>query len=113
MNKPQCRVDQILSHGATQIVDRNREFLESIIRCLEFCGRQGIALRGQRDDGNPLPDTEESTNVGNFKALITLVSRTDEDLMKHLQTCPKTASYISKTTQSDLLHSIADTGEDC
>jgi len=73
MDKPRCRVDQILSQG-----ERNRRFLESIIRCLELCGRHGIALRGHRDDGILLEDTEESTNMGNFKALIKLVSLTDE-----------------------------------
>ena len=108
MEKPGCRVDQILSQDARQTVERNRRFLESIIRCLELCGRQGIALWGHRDDGTPLEDAEGSTNMGNFKSLITLVSRTDEDLKMHLQTCPKTATYISKTTQNDLLQCIAD-----
>ena len=108
MQKPQRRVDQILSQDAMQTVNRNRKFLESIIRCLELCGRQGIALRGHRDDGNPMEEKEKDTNVGNFKALIGLVSRTDEDLKKHLETCPKTATYMSKTTQNDLLQCIAE-----
>ena len=40
--------------------------------------------------------------MGNFKAPIKLVSPTDEDLKKHSESCPKTATYISKTTQNDL-----------
>jgi len=53
---------------------------------------------------------EESTNMGNFEALIKLVSQTDEDLKKHLQNCPKSATYksISKTMQNDPLQCIAD-----
>lgn len=107
MERPHSRVDQILSTNASETIQRNRRFLESIIRCIETCGRQGIALRGHRDDGLP-SDEECHRNIGNFKALIKLVSRTDEDLRSHLDTCKKTASYISKTTQNDLLQCIMD-----
>ena len=46
--------------------------------------------------------------MGIFKPLIKLVCRTDEELKKHLQTCPKTSSYISKTTENDLLQHTGD-----
>ena len=46
--------------------------------------------------------------MGNFKALVNLVSRTDDDLREHLESCKKTASYISKTTQNDLLDCITE-----
>nr|XP_054760699.1 52 kDa repressor of the inhibitor of the protein kinase-like [Lytechinus pictus] len=104
---PHSRVDQILSVGAGKTIERNRRFLESIIRCLEYCGRQGIALRGHRDDGKP-DETYDTQNLGNFKTLINLISRTDHDLQEHLQTCLKNATYISKTTQNDLLQCMMD-----
>ena len=37
-----------------------------IIRVVEFCGRQGIALRGHRDDGDIF---NRDFNQGNFKEL--------------------------------------------
>ena len=46
--------------------------------------------------------------MGNFKAPIKLVSPTDEDLKKHSESCPKTAIYISKTTQLSGQRPIAD-----
>ena len=41
----------------------NKAALESIADCLVYCGKQGIALRGHRDDST----ANESTNKGNFK----------------------------------------------
>ena len=56
----------------------------------------------------PLEYKEESTNIGNVKALIQLVTRTDEDLKKHITGCLLTGLQISKTMQNDLLQCIAD-----
>ena len=42
-----------------------KEIEKSLIKCLQFGGRQGIGLRGHRDD-----DTDNFLNKGNFKALI-------------------------------------------
>ena len=46
-----------------------RAFLTSIIKCIELCGRQGIGLRGHRDDAN-----SNAENQGNFKSLIFILS---------------------------------------
>lgn len=48
-------------------VAKNRVFLTSIMKCIEICDRQGISLRGHRDDTN-----FNAENQGNFKALIDL-----------------------------------------
>ena len=63
----QQRVDICISTANQKQTHLNRVFLTSIIKCLEFCGRLGIALRGHRDDS-----TTESPNQGNFKALLDL-----------------------------------------
>ena len=44
----------------------NKAALESIADCFVYCGKQGIALRGHRDDST----ANESANKGNFKALL-------------------------------------------
>ena len=44
----------------------NKAALESIADCLVYCGKQGIALRGHRDDST----ANESANKGNFNALL-------------------------------------------
>lgn len=56
---------------------------------------------GHRDDGT---DFSSGKNQGNFHALLQFrVEAGDEVLMEHLKTCPKNATYCSKTTQNDLI----------
>ena len=69
---PTTRIDQSITQTSAAVVSRNRQYIASILRAIEYCGRQGIALRGHRDDG-PLFD-EASSNRGNFEELITLMS---------------------------------------
>lgn len=77
----------------------NRTFLKSVISCLEVCGRQGISLRGHRDDAT----CTDSLSQGNFKALIELrIEAGDGALSSHLKTCSSRSTYMSKTTQNEL-----------
>ena len=93
---PSNRID--LSDSCRRI-QQNREILTSVLKCLQFCGRQGIALRGHRDD-----DTNSTLNKGNFKELLNFrVDAGDNILHEHLKTCAKNATYTSKTSQNDLL----------
>ena len=96
---PVSRIDQRLSTKTSEQVEKNRRFLMSVMRCIEYCGRQGISLRGHRDD-----EGSTNSNQGNFRALLDLrVSSGDEDLKSHLETCAKNARYISKTSQNELI----------
>ncbi len=90
----QKRIDHSLSSECAQQVERNRTVLKSTISCFEFCGRQGIALRGHRDDATVA--TEHSN-----KALIQLrIDAGDSALESHLSSCSKRATYMSKTSQN-------------
>ena len=46
MENPSSRIDASISQQAMDTVKQNRTKLILIIKCLEFCGRNGIALRG-------------------------------------------------------------------
>ena len=84
----QLRLDHCLTSEAKSRIAHNRQVLKSVIACLEFCGRQGISLRGHRDYS-----TSDSLNQGNFKALIQLrIDAGDVSLETHLQTCSKRAT---------------------
>ena len=75
--------------------------MKSLIKCLQFCGRQEIGLQGHRDD-----DTHHILNKGNFKALIQFrIDVGDKVLENHLifSNCSRNATYTSKTSQNDLL----------
>ncbi|CAG2195051.1 unnamed protein product [Mytilus edulis] len=99
--EPSSRIDATLTSGNQEIIQRNRQILMSIIKSLVFCGRQGIALRGHRDDDT---DKGSSTNKGNFKELLNFrVDAGDSILEKHLNSCKKNATYTSKTSQNHLL----------
>ena len=64
-----------------------------------MCGRQGIALRGHRDDAS-----SDDLNQGNFKALVQFrIDAGDVGLDAHLKECSKRSTYTSKTTQNELL----------
>ena len=64
-----------------------------------MCGRNGLALRGHRDDAT----NTDKTHQGNFKNLLDFcIDAGDIALKEHLETSRKNASYISKTTQNQL-----------
>ena len=95
-------VDEMLDRQFKFKVSENRRMLRSIIDAIIFLGRQGLALRGHRDDSQYDPDVEEYStgNVSNFIELLNYrVRGGDKDLEKHL----KSYSYISKTTQNKLI----------
>lgn len=99
---PSSRIDISVTHDSCKRVQQNREILTSIVKCLQFCGRQGIALRGHRDD-----DTSSNINKGTFKELLQFrVDAGDKILEEHLKICAKNATYTSKTSQNDLLFCI-------
>ena len=78
--KCQSVVVQLSTSHAVEI-QKNREVLRSIIATVEFCGHQGIALQGHRDDSKHLEDVE-----GNFQAPLKFLqcSAGDATLAQHL-----------------------------
>ena len=100
-SKGQSVVGQLNTLHAAHI-QKNRLVLKSIISAVEFCGRQGIALRGHRDDAKYLEDTD--LNPGNYQALLKFrCGAGDTVLAEHLSKCAKNANYRSKTTQNDII----------
>ncbi|CAC5424195.1 unnamed protein product [Mytilus coruscus] len=110
MEKEELGIYFILDEKLKERVAKNRKVLESILRCIEFCCRHGIALRGHRDDADienskdSIDPDQKIENTGNFKGLLKLYSDLgDTTLTEHLATCAKSATYISKTSQNELL----------
>ena len=78
-----------------------RQKLKSIVKCIFFCGKQGIALRGNVEDG--------SLNSGNFLELLNFhVEVSDKVLQKHLQSVPHNATYKSASIQNELISIIGE-----
>ena len=73
----------------------------------DLCGKQGIALRGHRDDHFVWTDEEfEAENEGNFIELIRFRAETDDILRRHLNNAPRNARYTSKAVQNELISII-------
>ena len=70
-----------------------------------LCGRQNLPLRGHRDDARY--HDEKSNNAGNFVEVVKYGARCAAGHSKQSgqQQCPvpKNATYISKTTQNQLI----------
>lgn len=106
--EPTLAVHNILDEKAKNIIENNRKVIESLMRIVAFCGKQGIALRGHRDDKITWMEDEEkrASNEGNFIELVRFRAETDQVLLKHLENAPKNAKYTSKTIQNELIDVI-------
>ena len=80
----------------------NREKLSSIIKTVLFCGRQGLPLRGHREDGEPID--EPIINDGNFRALLRFrIDAGDAVLKSHLTNAGSNATYVSPDIQNQVI----------
>ena len=66
-----------------------------------LCGKQGLSLRGHRDDDVDWTEQEEQAaeNQGNFVELVRFRAETDDALRRHLERGPRNARYTSKTIE--------------
>lgn len=100
--------NQMDSHRLRQI-EENRQRLIPIIKTIIFCGRQGLSLRGHRDDKKIHsllePDGEcAGENFGNFLELLRFrVDAGDVKLRNHLESAAGNALFTSKTIQNELI----------
>ena len=108
VNDPESSdVRNLLDSKRKMQVEENRSRLKPIIDTIILCGRQGLALRGHRDDGVLVPDERAVCCSGNFRALLEYrVNAGDSVLKKHLETAGNNATYISKTTQNEIIDII-------
>ena len=96
-------IDQQLSNLRRQNVAKNRLVLRSIVEAVILCARQGLALRGHRDDSTHV-ESAPLANHGNFLALLQFRIRAGDELLKeHPQTAKGNALYTSKTVQNEII----------
>lgn len=104
MEHKSVAVDVQLDNAKKRHIEKNRQILKSIIKCVIFCGKQNIALRGHRDDSR---DYKSDQNCGNFQRLLEFRCEAgDEILQQHFNECSKVATYRSKTVQNDVIDCI-------
>ena len=108
MERRQLPIDQQMSSVMAQRIEQNRAKMKSIVRTVLLCGRQGLALRGHRDDWKQLQECPHA-NHGNFIALLQYaVEAGDVILADHLKSAGRNALYTSKTVQNELIEICGD-----
>ncbi len=105
--QPSLSVGTLLDSEAQSVVERNLKVIESLFKVTILCGKQGLALRGHRDD-NIQWEEGSSNNEGNFIELVRFRAETDKCLADHLSCAPKNAQYTSKTIQNELIKVVGD-----
>ena len=94
-----------LDQSHRQKSKENRERLIPIIKTILLIGGLGIALRGHRDDGKISLHQAVSGVERNFRALLAFrVDSGDTVLEEHLKNSSKVCTYVSKTTQNELIN---------
>ena len=103
MKNPELAVDHRLCAERSKRAAKNHLKLLSIAETVIFCGRQGLAFRGHRDD-SPSSKEDSCGNHGNFLALLHFRAQAgDKVLQEHLSTAPANALYTSKTIQNEMI----------
>ncbi|KAL4132755.1 hypothetical protein QTP88_009856 [Uroleucon formosanum] len=106
-NPQKVIINQINTQQSIQ-VNENRKRLVPIIETIIFYGRQNLALRGHRDDGL-LDDDASPSNEENFRELLMFrINAGDKTLESHINTTSSRSTFISKTTQNDLIDCIGE-----
>jgi len=100
-------ISSMVDNMRKQKVQENRALLAPLIDTIILCGHLGLPLRGHRDDSFFHPEAGEyskTSGVGNFINLINFaIRRGDKQLQTHYTSHKKNVSYLSKTTQNDLI----------
>ena len=97
---PAHNIANRLSKEREERIQHNTAVVKSLLACIVLCGRQGLSLRGHRDD---LTHQDEDGSKGNFLELVHFRASTDPVLAEHLLTAPRNATYTSKTIQNELI----------
>ena len=102
MEQRRSSVISMANSAHARQIELNRKKLVSIVKCIVFCGRQNIQLRGHRDDDKWLGIPE--INPGNFQSLIDFsIESGDKILKEHFETCPHITQKPSRMTLSTSL----------
>ena len=79
-----------LHQEAQKLIKENQNVIESILKIVMICGKQGLALCGHHDDKIEWEESElDLENRGNFIELVRFRAETDMVLNRHLYSAPK------------------------
>ena len=105
---PLQSVSIILDKEAQKIVSNNQKVVESLLKIVMLYGKQGLALRGHRDNQISWGESEEEicSNQGKLVEFVRFHAEHDHILAEHLASFPRNAQYTSKTITNELVQVI-------
>ena len=108
----QAYIDNLIN-WARESIEKNRQILVPIINTIVLAGHLGLALRGHRQEpGALVVSTLESDNrgdEGNLRALLQFKALSgDTVLSEHLASCRLNASYISWSSQNEIINLLGE-----
>ena len=99
--EPEKNTESQIRVQRQEMIKQNREVIKNVSKCVEVCGKMGLALCGHRDYSTG----DSSSNKGIFQTLIKFRQESGDDVLKtHFETCGKNATYTSKTVQNELIN---------
>ncbi|GBN96721.1 hypothetical protein AVEN_167796-1 [Araneus ventricosus] len=88
------------------ILKKNRKRLIPIIQTIRFCGRQQIAVRGNRDGGR-IGLEEPEKNDGNFRSVLRYRANSgDNDLKDQLKNSGGRSMYTGSFIQNEIINTF-------
>ena len=101
VDNPDARLDVMVSSVLQDRIANNRHILQEIVRAILYLTKQGLPLRGHREQ------ISSNSNPGNFLALLKDRACNDSILKQHLeQPAARNATYTSPRSQNDVISVI-------
>jgi len=91
-----------LDNECKKEIKRNRHYVKSLADIILTCAQQGLALTGHGDSMD-----DASVNPGNFKVLVSLLSKLDNVVRKRLTEGPWSTTFLGHALQNELLAVMA------
>lgn len=92
----------LITKKAKDNILNNREVVKRIIYIIIFLAKQGLAFRGHRNETfKDFCNDDDSTNSGNFLALVRLVLKYDPILTKHIGKCTSNDKLLRLNDQNE------------
>ena len=93
-------VAEQLGSNRAELVKKNRHYIKTIAEILLLCSKQDLAFRGHDESAN-------SRNKGNFKEILSLVTKHDPIVKDKLVHNLRNATYTSPEIQNNIINIMA------
>lgn len=103
IENPATRIDAMTNTALQSRIDTNKHILQQIVRAITFLAKQGLPLRGDKENIR----CASKQNPGNFLALLKSYAETDPILLSHIYLPrARNVTYLSPRSQNEIINVI-------